>query len=277
MRVMGEAPRSPSSLSLRLTERTLMAEAFRDHPTDVGTRVWRQSPWRAVGSGITLILCVGLTGGVLAAAGFGLATPNVLDDVGTVAGVGAGILLFVLVMGAIAQLLWRDMRGKSGASITLTDSEIILRLPPSRSLIHDPPRCNERVAWSDVICVEARHEAYGAQGMAMHNRVYRLRRRAGDPVFLFEQRGLRSNVATASMQELAEEIAARAGGKVREMGKFEGRGGLLGAWRAAPPGWTAAPVSAKRWATLQWRVTFTGLIGLLVVLLLALPFLIRAL
>lgn len=253
-----------------------MAEVFRDHPTDAGTRLWRQSPWRAVGSGITLILCVALIGGVFVAAGVGLASPRALDDVGTVVGVGAGILLFVVVMGAIARLLWRDMRGKSGASITLTDTEIVMRLPPGRSLTHNPPRCNMTVAISDVICLETRREIYGAQGMAMMNRVYRLRRHSGDPVFLFEQRGLGSNVETASMQEIAEEIAIRAGAQVRELGKFEGRGGVLGAWRTAPPGWTASPLSAARWSALQRRLAFTGSIGVVIALIWVMRLLVSA-
>ncbi len=238
-----------------------MAEAFRDHPTSRGTRVWRQSSWRAVGSGITLLLCVGLMLGVLVVAGFGAVAPHALDDAGTVVAVGAGVLLFVLVMGAMAQLLWRDMRGKFGGSITLTDTEIVLRLPPGRSLTHNPPHCDMTVALSDVIGIDARNEIYGAQGMAMMSRVYRLRRNSGDPVFLFEQRGIGSNVETASLQAIAEEMAKRAGGRVRELGRFEGRGGLLGAWRTAPPGWTAAPVSDARWSVLQRRLAFTASIG----------------
>ena len=241
-----------------------MAHVFRDHPTVAGTRIWRQSPWRAVGSGITLILCLVLIIGVLAAAGFGVVSPHAFDDMGTAIAAGVCILLFVAVMGAMAQLVWRDMRGKFGGSITLSDSEIVLHLPAGRSLIHNPPRCEMTIALSDVMGIDARSEVYGAQGMAMMNRVYRLRISSGDPVFLFEQRGLGSNVETASMQEIADEMATRIGGRVRELGRFEGRGGLLGAWRAAPPGWTVAPLSAARWTVLQRRMAFTASIGVVI-------------
>lgn len=241
-----------------------MAEKFRDHPTEAGTRVWRQSPWRAIGSGITLLLCVILIAGVLAAVGFAAVEPGAFGDLGTTAAVAVGVALFVFVMGAIGYLVWRDMRGKFGASITLSDTEIVLRLPPGRSLTHNPPRCNMTIAMSDVICIDTRREVYGAQGMAMMNRVYRLRRQSGDPIFLLEQRGLGSNVETASMEQIADEIATRAGGRVRQLGDFEGRGGILGAWRAVPPGWTAAPITSARWTTLQRRLAFTASISVVI-------------
>jgi len=85
------------------------------------------------------------------------------------------------------------------------------------------------IAVSDAIGIDARSEIYGAQGMAMMNRVYRLRWYSGEPVFLFEQLGLGSNVETASMQEIAEEMANRAAGRVRELGRYEGRVGLCSA------------------------------------------------
>ncbi len=241
-----------------------MAEVFRDHPTERGTRVWRQSPWRSIGSGITLALCVVLIGGVLAASGVALVEPGAFDNPGRAAAVTAGVLLFVFVMGAIARLVFRDMRGKFGASITLTDVALVLRLPRSRSLTHDPPRCDVTIALSDVICVETRSEIYGSQGMASMNRVHRLRRHSGDPIFLFEQRAVDTNLETASMEAIADEIAARAGVHVRELGTFEGRGGLLGAWLTAPPGWTAEKVSATRRESLQRQLMVTSSIGAII-------------
>ncbi len=238
-----------------------MPEVFRDHPRHPGTRFWRRSSWSAVGSGITLALCVLLSVSVLAAAVAPVLAPGSMRIDGTTIGIGAGIVLFVAVMAAIGHLLWRDMRGKSGASITLSDAGIALRLPAGRSLIHAPPRCRMTIPWSNVKCIETRREVYGAQGMAMMNRVYRLRLNEGDPIFLFEQRGLQSNIVTPSMQEIAEEMAGRAGGHVRDVGKYEGRGGLLGAWFAAPPAWTAAPVSRTRWETMQRRVMYTAWVG----------------
>jgi hypothetical protein len=235
-----------------------MAEGFRDHPSRPGIRIWRRSSWGAIGSGITLLLCVGLVVMVLAAMASAMVSPAGVALTGETVAIGLGALLLVLVMGAIAQLLWRDMRGKFGASILLTEDAITLRLPAGRSLIHNPPRCHRIVPWGQVKCVETRREVYGAQGMAAMNRVYRLRLHSGESIFLFEQRGLRSNIVTPSMQALAEELASRAGGHVRELGKYEGRGGLLGAWFTKPPSWTESPVSATRWATMQRRVVFTA-------------------
>jgi hypothetical protein len=238
-----------------------MAETFRDHPTQPGVRLWKRSSWSAIGSAITLLLCVFLVAMVLAATGAAVLKPGPLTIDATFVGLAIGVVVMVVVMGAIAQLLWRDMRGKSGASIMLSDAGLTLRLPAGRSLIHAPPACRTIVPWSNIKCIETRREIYGAQGMAMMNRVYRLRLHTGNPIFLFEQRGLRSNVVTPSMQELAEEIAARAGGRVRDVGKYEGRGGLLGAWFAAPPDWTATQVSRTRWETMQRRVTMTAWVG----------------
>jgi hypothetical protein len=235
-----------------------MAEGFRDHPSRPGARIWRRSSWGAIGSGVTLLLCVGLVVMVLAALASAMVSPAGVAFTGETVAIGIGALLLVLVMGAIAQLLWRDMRGKFGASILLTDAAITLRLPGGRSLIHNPPRCHLIVPWGQVKCVETRREVYGAQGMAAMNRVYRPRLHSGESIFLFEQRGLRSNIVTPSMQAVAEEIATRAGGHVRELGQYEGRGGLLGAWFTKPPSWTEAPVSATRWATMQRRVVFTA-------------------
>lgn len=235
-----------------------MAEVFRDHPSRPGVRIWRRSSWGAVGSGITLLLCVGLTAMVVAVLVQAILSPAGVALTGETVAIGIGALLLVLVMGAIAHLVWRDMRGKFGASITLTEDAITLRLPAGRSLIHSPPRCHRIVPWGQVKCVETRREVYGAQGMAAMNRVYRLRMHSGESMFLFEQRGLRSNIVTPSMQAVAEEIASRAGGHVRELGKYEGRGGLLGAWFTRPPSWTDAPVSATRWASMQRRVVFTA-------------------
>ncbi len=235
-----------------------MEPSFRDQPGTAGARYWRRSRWGAVGSGITLFLIGVLT---LAAVIFGVAllvSPDNKLRGGDLVIAALGLLVFIGVMGALARLVWRDMRGKMAMSITLTDAGLTLRLPPGRSLIHDPPRVAETIAWGDVRAVETRLEMYGAQGMAMMNRVYRLTRRHGEPLFLFEERGLESNLQTASMRAIAEEIASRAGSNVRELGTFEGRGGFLGAWFSAPPGWSAAAVSRTRREVLRRRMAFTA-------------------
>jgi hypothetical protein len=252
-----------------------MANVFCDDPTVPGARRWRQSPWRAIGSGITLGLCLLLIAAILAASGRALGVPGALDDPVRAAAVTAGVVLFVVVMGAIARLTFRDMRGQFGASITLTETAIMLRLPRGRSLTHDPPRGEATIPLHEVLCLETRREIYSSQGMASMNRVYRLRRHTGEPIFLFEQRGIGSNVESSSMQSVADELAHRAGVHVRELGTFEGRGGLLGAWMTAPPGWTAAPVSGQRRESLRWRLLFTSAVGLVIGMLWLVRLLIR--
>jgi hypothetical protein len=237
-----------------------MTARFTDHPTEPGVRHWRRPPWRALGTALTLLLCLALLAGAIIAAGVGVASPGALDHTGsgTIARFATGFLVFVTTMGAIAHLLWRELRGMLGTSITLRDTGVVLRLPRGRSLIHDPQAITECIPWYDVKGIETRVELYGAQGMAMMHRVHRLLRAHGEPIFLFEQRGMRSTVETESMEELAAEIAQRAGVAIHELGTVEGSGGLLGAWGATPPPWTATTVSQSRRTVLQRRVTRTA-------------------
>ena len=241
------------------TPHAAVTARFTDHPTDPGVRRWKRAPWRAIGSAITLLLAVTLLVGTIVAAGIGLSAPDALANIGTgtAALFALGFLLFVVAMGAISRLLWRDLRGMLGTTITLRDDGIVLRLPPGRSLIHNPPAFTGTVPWRDVKAIETRVELYGAQGMATMSRVYRLLRVQGEPVFLFEQRGLRSNVETESMEAIAAEIAQRAGVAIRQLGTFEGQGGLLGAWGASPPAWNAKAVSLSRREVLMRRLRFT--------------------
>lgn len=234
-----------------------MTQEFLDDPRHPGERIWRRSSWGAIGSGTLLVLCAGLGLAmtvVLVMLFFNGALHGLAQQLGGVAlvlGVGGA-------MTALTWLLWRDMRGKRAQSIRLSSTGLALRLPAGRSLIHNPPGCHETILWSDVVAIETRQEAYVSQGLTNLQRVYRLIRRSGEPIFLFEERGLETTIASPPMDALANEIARRAKLKVTDRGMVQGRGGILGAWLASPPDWSAQPLPAPRRAALHRSVAFTA-------------------
>ena len=204
-----------------------MSTAFENDPSVPNRRIWRRSSWRAVGSGFGAVLLGPLT-------------------------------LFMLV----ASVLGARMPGGLPTSLFLLDgSSMTLRLPGGRSLIHNPPRCRETVPFSDVEAVETRLEAYGAQGMGMMQRAYRLRRRNGPPIFLFEERALSTRLADHSLHEVATEIASRTGMPLDDLGMVQGQGGILGAWFTKAPDWSATSLPAAKQSRLWWRVTLTGVLA----------------
>jgi len=231
-----------------------MSTAFEDDPSVPNRRIWRRSSWRAVGSGFGAVLLGPLTLFMLVASVLGARMPG-----------GLPTSLFLLAvtgcMAALTAYAWRDMRGKLGGPIVLDGSSMTLRLPGGRSLIHNPPRCRETVPFSDVEAVETRLEAYGAQGMGMMQRAYRLRRRNGPPIFLFEERALSTRLADHSLHEVATEIASRTGMPLDDLGMVQGQGGILGAWFTKAPDWSATSLPAAKQSRLWWRVTFTGVLA----------------
>ena len=256
----GAAPSAPPGMG------DFVAHWFKDDPSTPGSRVWRRSSGPAIASGVAAVFigCLGL-GGV----GFGLTLVSGLFGPG-----GWPIGLFMLAMAAfmlgLAAYCWRDMKGKRGATIALDETNLTLRLPGGRSLIENPPPCRATMPLADVAAVEMRLQVYRTLGMAMMQRAYRLRRRSGPPIFLFEERALGTRIAETSMLGVAEEIATRAGVPLDDLGMAEGRAGVLGMWFARPPAWSAAALPADRQARLWRRVGLTGgLVGLaaLVVLL----------
>ena len=243
-----------------------MPQLFKEDPSNAGGRIWRRSSWGALGPGIVAVLCAIMILGTLVAASFMITSGDVagVQNVGLLVG---GLLIFEGVIGALLMLVWRDMRGKFGAMIRLTDHGITLKLRAGRSLIHHTVACDEQVAWSDVIALEKRLEAYGAQGMANMQRAYRLTRRNGEPIYLFEERGIGSNLETASMEEVADEIASRGNIRFIDKGMVRGRGGFLGAWFTAPADWSAKALSASEQSTMRRRVRLTGsILGITVLL-----------
>lgn len=243
-----------------------MPQEFLDDPQHPGDRVWRRSSWGAIGAGTAMVACAGLG----AAMTFLLGTLFLNGALhGFAQQIGGAVLVLGMggAMTALSWLLWRDMRGKRAQLIRLSNDGVTLHLPAGRSLIHNPPGCHETVPWSDVTAIETRLEAYVSQGLTNLQRVYRLMRKSGDPIFLFEERGLETTIASAPMDALAGEIAKRAKVKVKDRGMVQGRGGILGAWLAAPPSWCAQPLPAVRRAALHRRVAFTATALTAVVLL----------
>jgi hypothetical protein len=230
-----------------------MPAEFIDDVQTPGTRLWQRSGSAGFGSAFAAVLFGLMT---LAAAIFA----GLLFASGALQGAGMVLvaLAFVGVMGALTRYVWREYQGKRPTSIRLDANGITLHLPAGRSLIHAPPSCNATVAWPDVSAVEARLEVYRAQGFANMQRAYRLVRRTGEPIFLFEERAIDSGLEGPSMQALALEIAARAGVSLSDLGMVRGRGGILAAWFTAPAPWTAAPLSPAE-AEREWnRVMLTA-------------------
>ncbi len=228
---------------------------FEDDPSSPGRRVWYRSSWRAVGSGIATVVLGLLSLFLLVASGLAVAIPG---DLLPRLLLGLFMLAVAGCMAALTAYVWRDMRGKLGGLIALNASSLTLRLPGDRSLIHNPPRCHETVPFSDVEAIQMRLEAYGAQGAGIMQRAYRLKRRNGPPIFLFEERALGTRLADRSMQAMASEIASRIGVPLDDLGMVQGRGGILGAWFTKAPDWSAAPLSEASQSRLWRRVALTG-------------------
>jgi hypothetical protein len=226
-------------------------QQFSDHPRHPGIRVWTRSVWGAVGSALTLLLIVTLVVVMLAAAG---SMFPALAASGVKEAVLATLFLAALLsaMTAVGLLVWRDLGGKLGASIVLGADGIELKLPAGRSLTNKVPRVDAFVAYANIVALETRDEAYETMGVSNVQRTYRLVRRDDEPIFLFEQRGLRTRVETASMQDVAEEMAARAGVALRNKGMVRCRGGVLGAWFVQPADWSARAMSSAE-RTVQWN------------------------
>ena len=219
-----------------------MSQIFRDDPLQPGVRVWRRSPWGAVGNGIALMFIAPLVLGEVAVGVYVLGSGAI--------GIGICVLLSAAAIGAMVRLLWRDMLGKRTASIALTPRGMQVDLPAGRSATNDTTAIHELIPYSDVCAIEMRLEAYPSMGMAKMQRTFRLTRHSGRPVFLFEERGL--GLFDESMTSLAEEMALRADVGITDLGMVEGKGGFLSAWLITVPDWSAPAVTTAR-AEMLWR------------------------
>jgi hypothetical protein len=166
---------------------------------------------------------------------------------------GAGL------MGALSRYVLRHLRGKLDLRIVVDADTINLDLPAGRSL-------NRRLAAEQVMlpltaieAVEARYEAYRAQGMVALQRAFVLVQKSGERTFLFVDLGLEGWPGFPPVYEpLTREIARRSGARWRELGMVEGKGGILSVWGARAPEWGAAPLPSEQ-AEALWRMAWTTL------------------
>ena len=229
----------------------MLAQTFHDDPSVAGVRIWRRSIRGAIGNVVALLLFVPLVLG-MAALGMYLLVSGTAG-----AAVGVVICLSAVVIGALTVLVWRDAGGKLSASIALTASGIRLDLRAGRSATNTTTAIHELVPYQDAIAVETRFEAYLSLGLAKMLRTFRLTRRNGPPIFLFEERG-HGFFDDGVMQPLADEIAQRANVPLTELGMVEGGGGILAAWFISVPDWATPSVSPERQAELWAKVGRTN-------------------
>lgn len=183
---------------------------------------------------------------------------------------GVGVGLFMLAMTAVIVLLAlyaaRDARGKWGGRITIDSGRIALDLPPGRSLVYDPPACKTDFSLADIAAVETRLTALSSLGAANMQRPYRLVKKDGSDIFLFEDRALGTLLATADHKPVAEEIARRSGAPLNDLGMARGSAGLLGVAFVRPPAWSDKAVTKGAEARLWRSAQGTGLVALVAVI-----------
>ena len=131
-------------------------------------------------------------------------------------------------------------------------------MPAGRSLIHRPPPQHLTIPYTEIAAVESRLEGYRTFGMESMQRAYVLRRRDNELIFLFEDRALGTAMASSLFGGIADELAARAGGTVHDIGMVAGQGGVLGVWGTHAPDWAAPPLSAAEGMAHWRRAAMTG-------------------
>lgn len=168
---------------------------------------------------------------------------------------------------ALTGYVFRDLSGKWGLRVVLDADAATLDLPAGRSLIHRPPSQHLTVPYADIASVETRLEAYGSLGMEMMQRAYVLRRKSGEPIFLFEDRALATGMRSSFFADVAAELAARAGVALQDLGMVEGGGGLLGVWGTHAVDWGAPSLPLARQLRLWRHAASTGSLAIAIVIL----------
>jgi hypothetical protein len=162
------------------------------------------------------------------------------------------------LIGTLSLYVLRDLRGKLRLRIAMDDGTIRLNLPAERSLIHRVPEQHLTLPLTAIEAVEARYEAYRSQRMVNLQRAFVLVQKSGERIFLFEDRALATVLATSTYEMLAREIAERSGARWRELGMVEGKGGVVGMWRARAPEWGTVPLPREQAETMWQRAAMTG-------------------
>ena len=119
-------------------------------------------------------------------------------------------------IGALTGYVGRDLRGKWGLRVVLDSDAVTLDLPAGRSLIHRPPAQHLTIPYTDIEAIDARFEAYGTLGMEMMQRPYVLHRKAGELIFLFEERAMGTALESSLFTNIVAELAMRVRVTLRE-------------------------------------------------------------
>jgi hypothetical protein len=190
-------------------------------------------------------------------------------------GVSLVVAAVACLMAALTDYVWRDLAGKWRLHVVLDTDAVMLDLPAGRSLIHRPPLQRLTVRYADIAAVESRLEGYRTFCMENMQRAYVLRRKDNELVFLFEDRALGTAMASSLFSGIAAALAARAGGKVHDIGMVAGQGGVLGVWGTHAPNWAAPPLSAAERLTHWRRAAMTGsLVFIIIIVALAIRLLV---
>ena len=179
---------------------------------------------------------------------------------------GLFIAAIACFVAALTGYVFRDLSGKWGLRVVLDADAATLDLPAGRSLIHRPPSQHLTVPYADIASVETRLEAYGSLGMEMMQRAYVLRRKSGEPIFLFEDRALATGMRSSFFADVATELAARAGVALQDLGMVEGGGGLLGVWGTHAVDWGAPSLPLARQLRLWRHAASTGSLAIAIVI-----------
>lgn len=175
---------------------------------------------------------------------------------------GVVVAVCAALMVALVAYVLRDLQGKLGLRITLQDDAVTLDLPRGRSLIHRPPAQHLTVPYSDITAVEARDEGYESLGMAMIQRVYALRRKNDELIFLFEDRALATPLSSSFFAGTVADLIERANVPLRDLGTVLGNGGLLCTWGTQAPDWATPPLPIDQVQRLWAKAAATGSMAL---------------
>lgn len=177
---------------------------------------------------------------------------------------GWGMAIFLglaaCFMAALTAYVGKDLRGKWGLRVVLEPDALVLDLPAGRSLIHHPPPLHARIPYAEIAAIETRHEVYVSQLMGMMQRAYVLHCKNGELIFLFEDRAVGSQLEVDYFSKLVDQIVARSGAPLRDLGMAEGKGGVLGVWGTHEPDWASPALSQARQRQLLLRVAITGML-----------------
>ncbi len=227
-------------------------------PTTDGKTVLQRSAAGWLGGLLTAVLMGVLTFGFLVAAG-------VLLYQGTFS---LGLVMLALSLWTLSLLIyvWRDFRAKKSWSIEIEAGELLLDLPPGRSLMADTPRETYLLEVTDVSAIETRLESFRSFGLGNMQRSYGLRLKSGKLIVLGEDRALSTELADETVGRMIEVIALRTGLPLRDLGMVEGKGGFLGVLFTSVPGWDTPGMSVRQQAGSWNRAELTfGLAGLVAI------------